>query len=57
MAVNGSFKYQKVSCIAELDCLASLAYLGNQMDIKCKPVMLNQQEKVFKLNQMVHPCI
>jgi DNA mismatch repair ATPase MutS len=57
LAVNGSFKYQKVSCIAELDCLASLAYLGNQMDIKCKPVMLNQQEKVFKLNQMVHPCI
>jgi len=53
-----SYWQQVVSCLAELDCLCSLARLARTMGHKCRPVVLSAgQENVFELKGMVHPTI
>ena len=49
---------QVVSCLAELDCLCSLAKFARTMPNCCRPVVLPEGDKpVFELREMVHPCI
>ena len=50
---------QLISCLAELDCLCSLAILANSMKSKCLPKFLpnTEGESVFKLQDMVHPLV
>jgi len=53
---RNSYWQQVISCLAELDCLCSLAKLANSMDVKCKPKVLPMSDKlVFDLRDMVHP--
>lgn len=58
--------YQAVSCIAELDCLSSLAKCANMLEVKCKPTFHGesmvksdhgeqQSRHVFELIEMSHP--
>ena len=48
---------QVILCLAELDCLCSLASLTNQMKTSCRPkVFPSSEESVFNLRDMVHPC-
>ena len=49
---------QVIAYLAELDCLCSLAKLALKMDVRCKPVFLDDTSKpVYKLKGMVHPCL
>jgi len=49
---------QVVSCLAELDCLCSLAKLAREMETRCRPEVLPMgQEMIFDLKGMVHPCV
>ena len=46
-----------VSCIAELDCLSSLAVVSSQKNM-CKPKVMDADKKqILKIKQMWHPCI
>lgn len=45
-----------IDCLAELDCLCSLAKLAYSMDLRCRPEILSAgDEVVFELENMIHP--
>lgn len=47
-----------ISCLAELDAIASLAKMSFTMEAKCKPEFVkDSEEPVFNLKDMVHPCV
>lgn len=48
---------QVISCLGELDCLCSLAKLALSMKTCCRPVFHKQEEPLFELTEMIHPCI
>jgi len=50
--------HQIVSCLAEIDCLCSLAQLAQLMPNSCRPIVLPSSDKpIFDLQGIVHPCI
>lgn len=50
---------QLISCLAELDCLCSLASLASSMKTKCLPEIVDSVEgqPVFELKGIIHPLI
>ena len=49
---------QVILCLAELDCLCSLAKLAVQMTGSCRPIAYPADaESIFELKDMVHPCV
>jgi len=51
---------QVVSCLAELDCLCSLARLGSEMKLACIPHIESDKdgnEQSFELRGAIHPCL
>ncbi|KAM3135397.1 hypothetical protein pb186bvf_012555 [Paramecium bursaria] len=53
---------QLVSCLAELDCLCSLAIVSSKLNQCCFPTILepgpdDEQESLFVLEEGYHPCL
>ena len=51
---------QVVICLGELDCLCGLARLAANMNVKCRPDVMNmakEEENIFELRGMVHPSL
>ena len=48
---------QMIACLAELDCLCSLAVLSVKMKGSSKPKILDQEKSVLKIKELTHPCV
>jgi DNA mismatch repair protein MSH6 len=47
-----------VLIVGELDCLMNLAIVSSQTNLTmCRPKILSQDDPVFDIKGMIHPCV
>ena len=53
-----SYWQQIINCLGELDCLCSLAKLGQLMNVQCRPqIVLSEEAPVLELEGAIHPIL